>query len=181
MPSHRRRHYPRFFELEEFSDYREPNYSSPMIVAFLVLVAALVAFCLCKKTGVGSKGGGCGACASARATRNQEASADGVVHAKDAQHLDELLKSDACVCFFWAPWCGHCTQAKPEYMAAAQSHAQTLYVMCDCENAVGADTLEKHGIAAFPTIRYYKNGRMVDEYAGAREQHEIVAWASSQS
>lgn len=174
---HHSRH-PRFFELEEFSDYRgEPNVVSPMVVALAVLVTALLVFCMCKKMGVG-KGGGCGACASAKATRNDEAT-EGVVHAKDARHLEELLATDGCVCLFWAPWCGHCAHMKPEYVAAAQSHTEMLYTMCDCENAVSNETLEKHGIEAFPAIRFYRHGKMVEEYTGAREQASIVTWASA--
>ena len=175
---HHSHHHPRFFELEEFSDYRgEPNVVSPMVVALAVLVTALLVFCLCKKMGVGI-GGGCGACASAKATRNDEAT-DGVVHAKDARHLEELLSTDGCVCLFWAPWCGHCAHMKPEYVAAAQSHTELLYAMCDCENAVSNETLEKHGIEAFPAIRFYRHGKMVEEYTGAREKASIVMWASA--
>lgn len=148
-----------------------------MLAAFVVLVVALVTFCLCKK--MGASHGGCGACTSARAARNDSASADGVVHAKDAQHLDELLGSNMCVCFFYAPWCGHCTHAKPEYTKAAQSHSEMLYVMCDCENTVGPDTLKKHSIEAFPTIRLYSKGTLVQEYTGARSSEDIVAWATS--
>lgn len=173
-----RRHHPRFFELEEFSDYREPNYTGPLMVCLAVVVTALVVFCVCKKVGVGGAPTGCGACTSAKATRNTE-SKDGVVHAKDAAHLDELLATDGCVCLFWAPWCGHCATSKPEYMAAAHEHADMLYVMCDCESAVGPEALKKHNVEAFPTIRLYKNGRVAEEYAGPREKAAIVAWASS--
>ena len=170
--------HPRFFEVEEFSDYREPNYVSPMVVALAVLVTALVVFCLCKK-GMGSKGG-CGACASAKAAHNTSASSGGVVEATDSRHLEELLQTDGCVCLFWAPWCGHCAHMKPDYIEAAKSQTDVLFVMCDCENAVSSDTLEKHKVSAFPTIRYYKGGRMVEEYNGSRDKTSIQTWAASQ-
>lgn len=172
------------FELtnEGFSNYRKPNFVSPLVLCLAVLVTALLVFCMCKKMGVGSEASGdCGVCTSAKAARNGvAATAGGVVEARDSSHLEELLQtSGGCVCLFWAPWCGHCNAFKPEYVAAAQEHTQMLYVMCDCENAVGPDTLQKHGIEAFPSVRFYRNGRLVHEYDGPREKAPLVAWASS--
>lgn len=174
------RHYPRFFENHDFSDYREPRMATPLLLCVAVIVTALVVFCMCKKMGVGGGGGGggCGACASARIARNQDAHSDGVVHARDAAHLDELLATDGCVVLFHAPWCGHCAAMKPEYAAAAQAHPECLYVMVDCENAVGPEVLQKHRIEAFPTLRCYKRGSQHGEdYAGPREKEAMMAWA----
>ena len=154
--------------------------ATPLLLCVAVIVTALVVFCMCKKMGVGGGGGGggCGACASARMARNQGAHSDGVVHARDAAHLDELLSTDGCVVLFHAPWCGHCVAMKPEYAAAAQAHPECLYVMVDCENAVGPEVLQKHGIEAFPTLRCYKSGSQHGEdYAGPREKEAMMAWA----
>lgn len=173
--------HPRFYHLKEFSDYEEPSYTQPLILCAVVVVTALLVFCLCKKTmaGPGRMGGGCNACsASAKATRNEEAR-DGVVHARDGAHLEELLATDGAVVLFWAPWCGHCAQMKPDFQAAGEEHTEMLYVMCDCENSVGQETLQKHGIEAFPTIRYYAHGKMVAEHTGPRSKEAIMAWAQS--
>jgi protein disulfide-isomerase A1 len=104
-----------------------------------------------------------------------------VVHAKDEAHLDALLGEGGCVVLFYAPWCGHCAAMKPEYEKAARSHEACLYVMVDCENAVGHATLQKHGIEAFPTVRHYRaGGTMTAQYEGAREEGPMVEWATKQ-
>ena len=170
--------HPRFFEIEEFSDYREPSYTKPLMVCLVVVVVALLAFCVCKKLNEKPSRGGCGMCTAAKAAVNQ-GGGDGVVHAKNAEHLEELLGSEKCVCLFWAPWCGHCAQMKPEYDKAASEHASMMYVACNCEDDVGHETLQKHGIEAFPTIRMYTRGRLVEEHSGPRDKDSIVSWASS--
>lgn len=172
------RNAPRFFEVAKFSDYREPDFVSPLVICGVVLLTALVVFCLCKKMGY-TKASGCGVCTSAKAARNGVA--DGVVEAKDAAHLDELLRSEGCVCMFHAPWCGHCATIKPDYIEAAKEHGEVLYAMCDCENAVGPEVLQKHGIEGFPTIRFYASGSVVEEYSGERTKAAIMNWAAAKA
>lgn len=103
-----------------------------------------------------------------------------VVHARDSAHLEELIGGDGmCIVMFHAPWCGHCVETKPEFEAAAREHTDATYVMCDCENAVGPETLSRHSIEAFPTIRCYVGGRQQSEHRGDRSKDAIVAWAKS--
>lgn len=174
-----RHRHPRFYEIEDFSDYREPNFAKGMLICGVVIITALLAFCLSKKLSSQSMGGSaCGVCTSARATRNQDAK-DGVVHVKDGDHLKELIHyGGPVVIMFYAPWCGHCATLKPEFISAAQQHNDVLYAMCDCENSVGMDVVKEHQIEGFPTIRFY-DGKLIDEYNGPRVKASIMNWTAS--
>jgi protein disulfide-isomerase-like protein len=87
----------------------------------------------------------------------------------------KIMSSDKpCIIFFYAPWCGHCKNAKPEFeklmkMAKGKAH------MIDCD--AHQDIAKKYGIQGFPTIRYYpkgpKNGNP-REYQGNRTAEDMM-------
>jgi len=88
---------------------------------------------------------------------------------------EKIMSSDKpCVIFFYAPWCGHCKNAKPEFekvmqMAKGRAH------MIDCDS--NPDIAQKYDVKGFPTIRYYpkgpKNGNP-REYQGNRTAEDIM-------
>ena len=165
---------PAFYEVWEDSDYECADYTTPLTIAAIVVLVSLVVYCMCKRAMRRS----CGACASARVAR--ASSADGPVAVRDEAHLDQLI-ADGCVCLFYAPWCGHCNEMKPEFIEAAKESPDVVHAMCDCENAVGQAALEKHSIQGFPTVRYYANGRLVDEHEGPRTKDAFVSWTKDHS
>ncbi len=72
---------------------------------------------------------------------------------------------------FYAPWCGHCKTAKPEFEKLIESYNGNVKIMMiDCTDDSNKELVESQGIKGFPTIRYYKNGLngSHDEYSGAR-------------
>ena len=146
------------------------------MVCGIIVITALLVYCICNK--MHSKSGGCGACASAKAAQN--VGETGVAHAKDAAHLEELMSEERVVVMFHAPWCGHCQTMKPSFVEAAHEDTSTLYVMCDCENAIDMDTAQsKYGVEAFPTTRMYSKGKMMHEHDGARDKESIKSWVAA--
>ena len=87
----------------------------------------------------------------------------------------KIMSSDKpCIIFFYAPWCGHCKTAKPEFeklmqMAKGKAH------MIDCD--AHQDIAQKYDVKGFPTIRYYpkgpKNGNP-REYQGNRTAKDMM-------
>ena len=81
---------------------------------------------------------------------------------------------------FYAPWCGHCRNLKPEYEKAAKGLrdlAQVAAVNCDEEsNKAFCGSM---GVQGFPTLKIVKPGKkpgkpIVEDYQGPREAKPII-------
>jgi protein disulfide-isomerase-like protein len=88
---------------------------------------------------------------------------------------DKIMSSDKpALIFFYAPWCGHCKNAKPKFekvmeMAKGKAH------MIDCD--FHKEIAQKYDIKGFPTIRYYPNGPKNGnprEYQGNRTVEDMM-------
>ena len=86
----------------------------------------------------------------------------------------ETFENKKSLVLFYAPWCGHCKTAMPEFDKLKNNYkgdAVIKKINCD-ENK---DLAEKHGIKGFPTIRLYKNGMSnhqdYKEYNGERTEN----------
>ena len=88
---------------------------------------------------------------------------------------EKIMSSDKpALVFFYAPWCGHCKNAKPEFekviqMAKGRAH------MIDCN--AHQEIAQKYNVKGFPTIRYYPNGPINGkprEYEGNRTAEDMM-------
>lgn len=88
---------------------------------------------------------------------------------------EKIMSSDKpAMIFFYAPWCGHCKNAKPEFEKLMQI-AKGKAHMIDCDE--NKEIAQKYGVQGFPTIRYYskgpKNGNP-REYQGNRTAEDMI-------
>ena len=93
----------------------------------------------------------------------------------DEDNIQEILSYEKpCLIFFYAPWCGHCKHAMPEYLKVMKA-AKGKAFKIDCDKY--KEIAQKHNIRGFPTIRYYpkglKNGNP-SEYEGNRTAEDIL-------
>ncbi|KAI0233262.1 Protein disulfide-isomerase A5 [Lamellibrachia satsuma] len=108
--------------------------------------------------------------------------------AKTISHLDDSsfnlwLGSDKihALVMFYAPWCGHCKKAKPDYAAAADELVadKTRYLAAvDCTAA--GDVCKQQGVTGYPTFHYYRQGEFVSKYSGARSKQAFLDFFSEQ-
>lgn len=86
---------------------------------------------------------------------------------------------------FYAPWCGHCKQLKPEYGAAAQSlkrtHPEVTIAKFDAVGEGAEDITKEYGIEGFPTMKWFVDGVSHPKDCHAREAQDIVKWVAKRS
>jgi protein disulfide-isomerase-like protein len=80
---------------------------------------------------------------------------------------------------FFAPWCGHCKQMKPHFIAAADLYfgeeAETPVVFADLDATVHGETARQHGVSSYPTLKLFVNGEPID-FKGGRDEDGMIEW-----
>lgn len=100
----------------------------------------------------------------------------------DTQHLT--------IVEFYAPWCGHCQNLKPEYIKAAKSlKGLANLAAIDCDDSNNKQLCSQYGVRGFPTIKIFgpsyistsdkkkvlsRKSKFLDDYNGARTAKAII-------
>ena len=98
-----------------------------------------------------------------------------VVHLEEQSFYSTLKKRKHSLVMFYAPWCGHCKKAKPEFSAAADELKPQLKVMMgavDCTKY--ADLCTKYGVSGYPSLKTFTYGKEPKDYNGGRTKDSFV-------
>lgn len=99
----------------------------------------------------------------------EDPEASSVKHLIGSQDLEVFLKTEKkpSLVMFYAPWCGHCKNMKPE-LAAAAIEVKGKYVLAgmDVDTPDSYGVREQFNITGFPTIIYFEKGMKKYDYAG---------------
>ncbi|WAR04249.1 PDIA5-like protein [Mya arenaria] len=87
-----------------------------------------------------------------------------VTHLTDETFKSFLKKKKHALIMFYAPWCGHCKKAKPEFMQAAEK------LKDDTKKASCA----AHDVNGYPTFKYFNYGKNSQKYMGGREEADFI-------
>lgn len=80
---------------------------------------------------------------------------------------------------FYAPWCGHCKRAKPEFSAAATALAEdkeNILAAVDCTQ--NKDICTERGVRGYPTFQLFEDGKFAEAYNGGRSKDSFVNFLS---
>ena len=81
---------------------------------------------------------------------------------------------------FMAPWCGHCQQLAPEFLRAAEElgDMQSDLRLAEVDVTQHSSVQAEYGIAGFPTLKWFVNGKESRLTVEARSAEELVAFCT---
>ena len=91
----------------------------------------------------------------------------------DDNFEQEVLKSEKPVLVdFWAPWCGPCQMMGPIVSELAKEMGDKIKI-----GKMNVDespsTAEKYNIMSIPSIKIYKDGKVVKEFTGVQGKENL--------
>jgi len=91
---------------------------------------------------------------------------------------DQIVKGRTLVKFF-APWCGHCKNMAPHYIADSDKLEEGVTLAeVDCDEASNKELCSKQGIEGFPTLKWFEADGSSVEYDGGRGAGDFAQWTS---
>jgi len=81
---------------------------------------------------------------------------------------------------FYAPWCGHCQKLAPAWDELAkffEKDEQVKIAKVDCTQHQAV--CQEHEIKGYPTLAYFRAGRKIETYKGARTLSELKEFVST--
>lgn len=78
---------------------------------------------------------------------------------------------------FYAPWCGHCKSAMPDWDSAAKEADEGIkFGKVDC--TAHQSICSNYGVQGYPTIKAFINGK-AEDYSGARDKESFLTYATT--
>ncbi len=103
-----------------------------------------------------------------------------VNHLTDATFKSFLKKKKHALVMFYAPWCGHCKAAKPEFTSAANSFSsdkKRSFTAVDCTKF--QSVCEQFDVSGYPTFKYFSYGKNPASYDGERSMTGFTEFISN--
>ncbi|XP_056642499.1 protein disulfide-isomerase A5 [Diorhabda sublineata] len=101
-----------------------------------------------------------------------------VVHLNEETFKPFLKKKKHVLIMFYAPWCGHCKKAKPEYTLAAvefKEDPKVEFAAVDC--TVHSTVCSANDVTGYPTFKYFSYfNKDTKDYRGGRTAPDFIAF-----
>jgi len=68
-----------------------------------------------------------------------------------------------------APWCGHCKKLKPDWEQLSKLPGVSGLSISKVDCTQSKATCDKYDVKGYPTLLYFRNGKMIEKYTGAND------------
>jgi len=101
-----------------------------------------------------------------------------VVAIKSKEEFDAKLKdagNKLVVVDFFATWCGPCKMIAPKVEVMSNEMTDVVFLKVDVDE--NEEIATEYKVSAMPTFMFFKDGKKIDEFAGANENKlkELIA------
>ncbi len=76
---------------------------------------------------------------------------------------------------FWAPWCGPCLMLKP-VLEKISTKFEGKMILAKVNVDENKKYATDYGVMSIPSVKLFKNGKIVDEFNGAQPEETIKNW-----
>lgn len=93
--------------------------------------------------------------------------------------FNKLISSNTKVVVdFFAPWCGPCKAMAPHFEALGNEMTDVLFIKFDYD-AFSHLASDSKSVRSFPTLKAYKNGKVVATEVGYKSKAALKSWVQS--
>jgi len=116
-----------------------------------------------------------------KAPASKEATvSEGLTILTEGSFSGAIEKGDTFVKFY-APWCGHCIKLAPTWDSLAkafESDNDVKIAKVDCTEH--QSVCQENDVRGYPTLAYFRNGRKIETYKGARALGDLKDFINAQ-
>jgi len=114
------------------------------------------------------------------ATETAEAKVEAGLHILSEGSFAGTVGSGDTFVKFYAPWCGHCQKLAPVWDELAkkfEADSKVKIAKLDCTQA--QTVCQENEVRGYPTLAYFRNGRKVEAYKGARNLNDLTDFVNT--